>query len=104
MYMVAIAARIRNSSLESDAWNAWAAPWKAVAKLAGSPISCSAFWIAVTAAPSDDPGARLNEIVVAGNWPRCEIFSGDERSTTVTIADSGTCPPATVDEGRYIEP
>ena len=45
-------------------------------KLAGMPIALSACWIASTAAPSEEPGARLNEIVVAGNWPRWVISSG----------------------------
>ncbi len=50
MYIVAMAARIRNSSLLSEVWNAAAAPWKLVWKLAGSAIAFSACWIAVTAA------------------------------------------------------
>ena len=36
----------------------------------------SACRIASTAAPSEAPGARLKEIVVAGNWPRWLICSG----------------------------
>ncbi len=60
--------------------------------LAGRPISASALRIASTAAPSEAPGARLNEIVAAGNWPRWLIDSGAVCSTTSAIADSGTCP------------
>ena len=76
MYIVTIAAMISSSSLASAAWKASAAPWNAVIMLAGRPISFSAFLIASTAAPSEAPGARLNEIVVAGNWPIWLTASG----------------------------
>ena len=33
-------------------------------------------WIAVTASPREAPGARLNDTVVAGNWPRWLIAKG----------------------------
>ena len=56
-------------SLASDAWKACAVPWKFARRLAGTPRSPSTLWIAVTASPSDLPGARLNEIVIAGNCP-----------------------------------
>ena len=42
VYIVTIAARIRNSSFDSDAWNASAAPWKRVWNEAGRAISFSA--------------------------------------------------------------
>ena len=45
-------------------------------KLIGSPTSFSACWIASTAAPSETPGAVLNEMLVAGNWPKWVISSG----------------------------
>src|ERR1700731_2548804 len=61
-------------------------------KLPGSPISCSAFSIASTAAPSEPPRATLNEMAMAGNCPRWVINKGPWRWFTWTIADSGTCP------------
>ena len=93
MYIVMTAARIRNSWFDSDAWNASAAPWKRVWNDAGRPMSCSAAAIALTASPSDAPGARLNEIVVDGNCDRCATSSGDGRSWNVAIDASGTWPP-----------
>ena len=44
-------------------------------------------------------GRRLNEIVVAGNWPRWLISSGAVLLLDVAIADSGTCRCAG-DDGR----
>lgn len=63
-------------------------------------MSCSACPIALTAAPSDDPGARLNDTVVAGNWLRCVTSNGAGLSMNLAIAESGTCPPDEVEEGR----
>ena len=67
MYTVTIAASTSSSSFDSDAVSAAAAPWNAVTKLSGSAISTSAWRIASTAAPSEDPAVVSNEIVVAGN-------------------------------------
>src|ERR1700730_13056684 len=100
MYIVTIAASTRNSSLPSDAWNASAGPLKRVMKLSGKPMSPSALRMSVTALPRDAPGARLNEIVVAGNWPRWLTSRGEGCTETVDIADSGTCPEVEVDDGR----
>ncbi|KAG1433957.1 hypothetical protein G6F55_014626 [Rhizopus delemar] len=69
MYMVTTAARISHSVLVSEFWNASAAPWNRVSTPAGKPISASAAMMASTALDSDAPGARLNEMVTAGNWP-----------------------------------
>ena len=63
-------------------------------------MSFSAWPIALTAAPSDEPGARLNDTVVAGNWLRCVTSSGAGFSMKRAIDDSGTCPPVDVEEGR----
>ncbi len=93
MYIVMMAARISHSSLDSDDWNASAAPWKLVCMLAGRPISCSAALMASTAAPSDAPRARLNEMVADGNWPWWLTTSEPGCSTTVAKAPSGTCWP-----------
>ena len=46
-----------------------------------------------TASPSDSPGARLNEIVTAGNCPWWLIASGAVVVATWTIALSGTGDP-----------
>ena len=70
MYTVTIAARINHSVLPSVPWNASAAPWKLVCTLAGICSACCAALMALTAAPSEAPGARLNEMVAAGNCPR----------------------------------
>ena len=96
-----IAARIRNSSLPSDAWKASAAPWKVVITLAGRPMSVSALRMAFTASPSEAPGARLNETVVAGKL--AEVVDRERRGRVDTLAisaESGTCPPTAVEEGR----
>src|SRR3546814_1704194 len=58
-------------------------------------IDACAFWIALTACPSATPGARLNEMVTAGNWPwwlmdKYPVFD----VSTVTKLDKGTCFPA----------
>src|SRR5499427_4896359 len=91
MYMVTIAARISHRVLSSEAWNASAAPWKLVCTLSGTPISRSAARIAFTASPSDAPGARLKEIVAAGNWPRWLIARGPDFSTTRAMLERRTC-------------
>src|ERR1700681_3426994 len=91
MYIVTIAARISQSSLASEPRNAAAAPWKLICALAGSPSSCCTFWISSTALPSDAPGARLNEIVAAGNWPICVMSSDVACSLMRAIDVNGTC-------------
>ena len=66
--------------------------------VAGAPSSASACWMASVAWPSATPGARLKQIVTAGNWPWWLIDSG--RTGTVvhlTKADSGTCSPVVGD-------
>src|SRR5439155_553662 len=58
-----------SGSLASDAWKAWAEPWKLARMLGGRPMSRAARSIAATAWPSATPGARLKDSVTAGNWP-----------------------------------
>src|SRR5438034_775912 len=70
------AARMRIGSLASEAWKARAAPRKPLWIDGGRPISRAAPLMASTASPSEAPGARLNEIVTAGNWPWCAITRG----------------------------
>src|SRR5260370_30357529 len=92
MYIVTIAATSRKTSLVREDSNAELAPRKFAIKLVGSFISCCAARISRTASPSAAPGARLNEIVAAGNWPRCPIRNGVSLIVTVVIADNGTWP------------
>src|SRR5581483_10781633 len=93
MYITTIAARIRNSSLLSEASNAEAEPWNAVMMLAGIPSWASVSRIALTALPSEPVDGMLNEIVLAGNWLRWLMSSGSARSSMWAMADSGTWPP-----------
>ena len=69
-------------------------------KLDGRCRSCSAVRTAATASPSEMPGATLNEMVVAGNWPRWLIESGDLCCVIVAIEDSITLPVVEVEDGR----
>src|ERR1035437_3106195 len=87
-YTVTQAARIRINSLDSDDSNARAVPWKLGSMLAGMPRSCVTCLIWSTAAPSDAPGARLNESVTTGNWLWWVIVRGDEISDAL-IGDGG---------------
>src|SRR3990167_5271107 len=82
-----MAARISRSWLLSDFWNASAAPWKCAVIDRGMPISPCAETIAPTAWPRATPGARLNEIVVAGNCPKRSSLSGAARSSKVALAE-----------------
>ncbi len=93
MYIVTTAAMIRNRVLVSEALNASAAPWKLVKTLAGKPRSVLAFSMAFTASPSEEPGARLKEMVAAGNWAAWLIDSAARRSLTAATAVSRTCAP-----------
>jgi hypothetical protein len=61
--------------------------------LAGMFSSRCAASTAFTASPSAAPGARLKEMVIAGNWPTWPIDSGPARSVTVAMLESGTCTP-----------
>src|SRR5512133_676157 len=87
------AARISMGSLASDAWNAAAEPWNVACMLAGSPTSCRAWFTALIASPSDVRGARLNEMVTAGNCPRWFTLIGPVVSSMWANALSGTCDP-----------
>ncbi|MCY1434726.1 hypothetical protein D9M71_507940 [compost metagenome] len=75
MYMVTTAARISSKVLDSEFWNASAAPWKRVCTPTGMPISCCTCSIALTASPRATPCPRLNDIITAGNWPIWAIAS-----------------------------
>ena len=81
----------------SEDSNAELAPRKFAMKLAGSFTSCCTARLSRTASPSAAPGARLNEIVAAGNCPRCPIRNGVSLIVTVVMAESGTWPAADVE-------
>ena len=68
-------------------------PWKLPRMLAGSPIFLVVASMAWTASPSEAPGARLNDRVVAGNCPWWLMTSGPVVSSTRVMALSGTLPP-----------
>ena len=82
--MTTSAARIRIGVLDSDAWKAWALPWKLVASESGLPSCFSTCWMAATAWPIATPGSRLNEIVTDGNWPWWLTTSGATLTTLLT--------------------
>ena len=98
MYMVITAASTSSSVLDSEAWKARAAPWKAASTDSGiwpSVRSCAIrSCTALTAWPSDTPGAVLNEMVAAGSWPTWFTARAMGRSLTVATEDSGTGAPA----------
>ncbi len=56
--------------------------------------------MSLTAVLSDAPGLRLNDIVAAGNCPRCEMDSGTRVICSLAMALRGTCPPLAVWLGR----
>ena len=87
------AATISAGSLASDSWNACAVPAKLGRTPGGRPISASTWWMASTAAPSDSPGVRLKEMVVAGNCPWWLIESGVVPGSKWAKALSGTESP-----------
>ena len=55
--------------------------------------SAFTLFTAVTASPSEAPGARLKESVTTGNWPWWFTVMGAFISSTWVKAASGTCPP-----------
>ncbi len=74
--MVISANRISTGWLESESWNARAVPWKLPCTVVGTPMRFMASWICCVAADSEAPGARLNESVLAANWPWWLTASG----------------------------
>ena len=82
--------------MASDAWKAWAVPWKFPRSVAGKPAWRSAACTAFTASPRATPAARLNDSVTAGNWPWWLTSSGVVRGAKCVKALSGTWAP--VDE------
>ncbi len=91
-----IAARTSAGSLASDWLNACAVPAKSARTLGGVPMRAWARTMAFTASPSDSPGARLKEIVTAGNCPWWLMASGVVVVVSWTIVLSGTGAPVGV--------
>src|SRR4030066_2372822 len=76
----------------SDAWKAWAVPWKLVVIDAGS-VARATLSTAATACPKEMPGWRLKERVTEGSWPRWFTRRGPTPGVIVTTAFKGTRPP-----------
>ena len=77
----------------SEAWKAWAVPWKLARTDAGMLMSRSAAWIAVTASPRAMPGARLKDSVTEGKKPWWFTASGVVVGWKCVMVLSGTCLP-----------
>src|SRR5207247_8565927 len=87
------AARMRSGWLASEAWKAWAVPWKVALMEVGKAIWRSAARIASTASPREKPGARLKERVTAGNWPWWLTARGTRAGSKEARALRGNGPP-----------
>src|SRR3989304_6898139 len=77
----------------SDAWKAWAVPWKLVVMEAGS-VTRATLSTAATACPREIPGWRLKEMVTEGSWPRWFTRRGPTPGVIGATAVKGTRPPA----------
>src|SRR5262249_1593813 len=89
----------------SEAWNAWAAPWKLPMSVAGARTSRTTCWTCDTAWLSDTPSLRLNEIVTDGSWPRWLTVSGPSAGVSRATASRGTslaCDERTYSRGNWL--
>src|SRR3972149_1308902 len=77
----------------SDAWKAWAVPWKLVVMEAGGGTRAT-LSPAAPAGPREIPGWRLKEMVTEGSWPRWFTRRGPTPGVIVATAFKGTRPPA----------
>ena len=77
----------------SDAWNAWAVPWKDALMVAGTCISCIAFSITSMPSDSDSPARRSNERVTDGSCPRWLTLKGPTPWVSLATALRGTMAP-----------
>ncbi len=73
--------------------NACAVPWKVPCMAGGGGNSCSTFLMAETAAPSEAPGARLKDTVVAGNCPMWLMSVGADTCEVWVMALKGIDSP-----------
>ena len=69
MYTVTRAARMSRDSFEREFLKAAAVPWNSYCRLGGKCMFVATLSIAVMAPPSEASGARLKEMVTAGNCP-----------------------------------
>ena len=69
MYTVTSAARISQGCDSREAWKALAVLWKPPRMVVGTPIRIMVSLMTTKALPSEMPGGRLNEMVVAANCP-----------------------------------
>src|SRR6187402_1479219 len=74
----------------TESWNDCAVPWNEVVIVSGSLRLRTALLTPSTALLSDMPGARLNETVTAGTWPRWLIVAGPTEFPMRVTADNGT--------------
>ena len=76
-----------------DDWNAAASPPQSVRIEAGIAICWRYCWIFADASPSEAPGARLNDTVIACSCPAWLIAIGPTLRSTEARLDSGTSAP-----------
>src|ERR1700752_2893902 len=74
----------------TESWNDCAAPWNEVVMVSGILRSRTVLSTPATASESDTPGARLNDTVTAGTWPRWLIVAAPTELPKRVTADSGT--------------
>src|ERR1700748_3068326 len=79
--------------LEIDDWNACAVPWNEPVMVSGILICATAPSRRSTAWLSETPGARLNDNVTDGTWPRWLIVDAPTERSKCATADSGTSWP-----------
>ena len=79
--------------MASEAWKAWAVPWKLAVTAAGMLTSRSAAWMFCTASLRAMPGARLNDSVTDGKNPWWLTARGVVLGANLVMALSGTCWP-----------
>src|ERR1700733_1597623 len=104
MYTVTRAAISRKTSLDSESWKAWAAPWNELVIEGGRFTAFSARSISSTAVLREAFGARLKDTVTDGNCARWLITRGALVILMSAMPPSGTCPVVPVWVGRYKVP
>src|ERR1035438_131004 len=82
-----------------ELWNSFTVPWNLVEIPGGMRRSRMAASTWPAAWPREKPGFRLNEIVVAGNWPKWLMLDGRTCLPVFTMVSSGTHAP--VDDRTY---
>src|SRR5690349_11883938 len=80
----------------TESWNDCAVPWNDVVIVSGILRFATAPLTPATASESDMPGARLNDTVTAGTWPKWLIVAAPTECPNCVTAESGT---SCVDDG-----